>query len=62
MAETYPDPETAFDLVDDEVEERALAEAEAAVAAGRVISHDAMKRWLQSWGTANELPPPNCGE
>jgi predicted transcriptional regulator len=47
---------------DDEIEEQALAEAEADVAAGRVISHEAVKRWLLSWGTPDELPPPKCGE
>jgi predicted transcriptional regulator len=56
-----PEPDI-FDEVDEETEERALAEAEADIAAGRVISHDAMKRWLQSWGTPDELPPPKCGE
>ena len=47
---------------DDEIEEKALEEAEADVAAGRVISHEAIKRWLLSWGKPDELPPPKCGE
>ena len=51
-----------FDEIDEEAEERAMAEAEADIAAGRVISHEAMVRWLESWGTPNELPPPKCGE
>jgi predicted transcriptional regulator len=34
-----------------------LADAEA----GRVVSHEEVARWLDSWGTANELPPPKCG-
>jgi len=34
-----------------------LADAEA----GRVISHGEVARWLDSWGTENELPPPKCG-
>lgn len=56
-------PETSlFDEIDDEAEERALDEAEADLAAGRVISHEAMTRWLLSWGTPDELPPPKCGE
>jgi RHH-type transcriptional regulator, rel operon repressor / antitoxin RelB len=25
---------------------------------GEFVSHDAMKAWLQSWGRADELPPP----
>ena len=51
-----------FDEIDEEAEERALEEAEAAIAAGRVISHEAMMRWVMSWGTPSELPPPKCGE
>jgi predicted transcriptional regulator len=34
-----------------------LADAEA----GRVVSHEEIARWLESWGTENELPPPKCG-
>ena len=34
-----------------------LADAEA----GRVISHEEVTRWLESWGTEDELPPPKCG-
>jgi len=51
-----------FDLSDEEAEERALAEAEVQVAAGQFISHEAMVKWLLSWGTPNELSPPKCGE
>jgi hypothetical protein len=31
-----------------------LAEAEA----GETVTHEKVFRWLRSWGTANELPPP----
>jgi len=34
------------------------AEALAAFKAGRTVSHDKVKAWLRSWGTANELPAP----
>jgi predicted transcriptional regulator len=34
-----------------------LADAEA----GRGVSHEEVARWLDSWGTENELPPPKCG-
>jgi predicted transcriptional regulator len=37
-------------------------EAETDIAAGRVISHDAIRKWLRSWGKPDELPPPKCGE
>ncbi|KRA69651.1 hypothetical protein ASD89_14765 [Caulobacter sp. Root656] len=51
-----------FDEIDDEAEATADARAEADIAAGRVISHEAMKRWLLSWGTPDEGPAPKCGE
>jgi len=28
--------------------------------AGRVVSHEDVKRYLQSWGTKRRLPPPAC--
>jgi len=43
------DPETAA---------RLDAEAEADIAAGRVVPHEKVVEWLRSWGTANELPCP----
>jgi len=45
---------------DDEIEEQALAEAEADVAAGRVIPWEKVRAWLLSWGKPDELPPPDC--
>lgn len=27
---------------------------------GRFVSHEEMTRWLESWGTDHELPPPSC--
>ena len=29
--------------------------------AGRLVAHEDVVRWLDSWGTENELPPPKCG-
>ena len=49
-----------FEL-DDAADEAAWREGEADADAGRVISHEAMTRWLASWGTEHELPPPECG-
>lgn len=51
-----------FDIADTEADEAATLRGLADVAAGRVISHEAVKRWLLSWGTENELPPPECGD
>lgn len=55
-------PAPLFDELDDATEAEALAEAEADVAAGRVVSHEAVTRWLRSWGTEDELPAPPCDE
>jgi predicted transcriptional regulator len=55
-----PEP-SIFDEPDDEAEARALEEAEEAIRAGQVVSHEAMKAWLMSWGTPDELPPPPAG-
>jgi len=30
--------------------------------AGRVVPHEAVKRYLQSWGSKRKLPPPRCKE
>jgi predicted transcriptional regulator len=48
--------EEAVDLT--AADRRAMADIEA----GRFISHDAVMRWVASWGTDDELPPPECGE
>jgi predicted transcriptional regulator len=50
-----------FDEIDEASEAEADARAEADVRAGRVISHEAMKIWLLSWGSADELSPPEVG-
>ena len=50
-----------FDEIDEAAEAEADARAEADVQAGRIISHEAMKTWLLSWGRADELPPPEVG-
>ncbi|WP_413207859.1 hypothetical protein [Rhodospirillum sp. A1_3_36] len=44
----------------EEAKRLAIAEGLADVEAGRVISHEDMTAWLESWGTENELPPPAC--
>jgi predicted transcriptional regulator len=48
-----PEP-SLLDRIDDDAEAAADARADADVAAGRVVSHEAMKRWLLSWGTPDE--------
>jgi len=51
-----------FDEIDDAAEAAADARAEADVAAGRVISHEAMSRWLTSLAEGDPLPPPAVGD
>ena len=57
------EPSLFDDATEDEAAEAAAdARAEDDIAAGRIVSHDAVGRWLESWGTANPLPKPECGE
>ena len=48
---------TTFDS-EEEAEARAIAQVEADIDAGRVVSHEEVVKWLRSWGTPNELPCP----
>ena len=38
----------------------AVDEGLADVKAGRTVSYEKVRRWLLSWGTDKELPPPKC--
>ncbi|MCF3948558.1 CopG family transcriptional regulator [Acidiphilium sp. AL] len=49
-----------FDPADDAEEAGAMAETEADVTAGRMVSHEAVSWWFQSCGTPNELLLPEC--
>jgi len=49
---------TAFEPADEDVLSRAIAEGRAQVAAGQGVPLADMVRWLDSWGTSDELPPP----
>ncbi len=51
-----------FDEIDDAAEAAADARAEADVAAGRTISHEAVSRWLASWANGAPTPPPKIGD
>jgi predicted transcriptional regulator len=52
------EPATAFDPADNDALSRAVAEARAQIDAGQSIPLADMVRWLDSWGTSDELPPP----
>lgn len=51
-----------FDEIDDEVEAAADARAEADLAAGRLISQEAVSRWLASWAKGSPTAPPKSGD
>ena len=53
---------TLFEGTDPLAEAAADARAEADVAAGRLIGHAAVKRWLASWGSGARLPRPRVGD
>jgi predicted transcriptional regulator len=36
--------------------------AKADVRAGRLISHEAVRRWVASWGSPHRLPRPKVGD
>ena len=38
----------------------AVQDGVAATDAGQVAPYEAVRRWLLSWGTGTELPPPPC--
>jgi predicted transcriptional regulator len=51
-----------FDTTDAKAEVEADARAEADVRSGRLISHDAVRRWLASWGRGKSQPRPRVGD
>ena len=64
MGQPAIDPEDEpgiFDIPDDAADEASTLRGLADFEAGRTISHEAMKRWLLSWGTDEPLSPPECG-
>jgi predicted transcriptional regulator len=56
-----PEPSN-LDDIDDAAEAAADAEGLADLDAGRVVSGEAVKRWLRSWGAADRLPTPRIGD
>lgn len=53
---------SVFDKNDAAAEAQADARAEADIAAGRLIGHGAVRRWLASWGSGKRLPRPRVGD
>jgi len=51
-------PEPSIFELDDQADERRMAEGEADIAAGRVVPQEDVRKWLLTWGTPEEGPPP----
>ncbi len=51
-------PEEIEAAADAAADDEAMADYEA----GRFISHEAMRAWILSWGTPDELPRPEIGD
>ena len=57
------DEEPAVFILEEAVELDARERnAMADIDAGRFVTHEAVVRWLNSWGTEDELPPPKCDD
>lgn len=56
------DEKSLFDSPDADADAKSDARAEEDVKAGRLISHDAVRRWLKTWGSAKPLPRPRVGD
>jgi len=52
--------ETLRAALDDRRYRDAVDRGLAAVTAGRTIDSDVVERWLESWGSDDELEPPTC--
>ncbi len=59
---TYEEPAddepSIFDIVDPEHDARVEAEADADIAAGRLIPFEEIAPWLKTWGTPDYYEPP----
>ena len=51
-----------FDSLDQRAEADADARGIADIKSGRVVSHEAVKKWLTSWGSNYRLPRPKIGD
>lgn len=62
LVQEEDDGSELFDEADSEADRASLQRALADIEAGRVVSNEAVMRWVASWGTDNPLPRPKCGE
>jgi len=52
------EPASIFDIENDDLEEQALLEAEAELAAGKGIPHEKARIWLKKLAAGQYEPPP----
>ncbi|MGV3580504.1 CopG family transcriptional regulator [Brevundimonas sp.] len=57
-----PEEEDIFAVPDDAADEAATLRGIEDFKAGRTASHEAVMRWVASWGTDKPLPRPKWGE
>jgi predicted transcriptional regulator len=53
-----PEQKGAFDEIDDDIEARAIAEAEAEIDSGRGVPHAKVRDWLLKLVKGEVVPPP----
>ena len=58
----FDEKPAVFDAEDAAADEAATLRGLEDIEAGRVVSHEAVLRWVRSWSTPNPLPRPKCGE
>jgi predicted transcriptional regulator len=49
---------SVFDEIDDDIEARAIAEAEAEIDAGKGVPHEKVREWLLKLAKGENIPPP----
>ena len=52
------EPKSIFDEIDDDIEARAIAEAEAEIDAGKGVPHAKVREWLLNLAKGEVVPPP----
>lgn len=62
MSKPEKPAEAPYDYREDPELIKAVKEGIADLDAGRTIPYEKVRRWLLSWGTENELPPPDENE
>lgn len=59
-ASVMSDEPGIYDVPDTEADQAAMRRAEEDIAAGRMVPHAEVARWLRTWGTPDEEPMPQA--